>query len=62
MNRIDNKKLAASKEKARANLEEVKSPSEITPLIKSLKGSFNVPANFDYKKALTKGLSEKLEL
>jgi len=41
--------------------EEVKSPSEITPLIKSLKGSFNVPANFDYKKALTKGLSEKYQ-
>jgi len=41
--------------------EEVKSPSEITPLIKSLKGSFNLPANFDYKKALIKGLSEKYQ-
>ena len=39
--------------------EEVKSNREITPLVKSLRGSFTVPANFDYKKELTKGLSEK---
>ncbi len=32
---------------------------EITPLIKSLRGSFKAPAGFDYKKELSKGLSEK---
>ncbi len=32
---------------------------EITPLIKSLKGSFKAPSDFDYKKELGKGLSEK---
>ncbi|MGF1585732.1 MAG: DUF6364 family protein [Bacteroidales bacterium] len=32
---------------------------EITPLIKSLKGSFKAPKNFDYKKELSKGLTEK---
>lgn len=32
---------------------------EITPLIKSLKGSFKAPENFDYRKELSKGLTEK---
>lgn len=32
---------------------------EITPLIKSLKGSFKAPKSFDYKKELSKGLTEK---
>ncbi len=32
---------------------------EITPLIKSLKGSFKAPQDFDYKKELSRGLSEK---
>ncbi len=32
---------------------------EITPLTKSLRGSFKAPANFDYKKELPKSLSEK---
>ena len=32
---------------------------EITPLVKSLKGSFKAPPGFDYKKELGKGLSEK---
>lgn len=32
---------------------------EITPLVKSLKGSFKAPPGFDYKKELEKGLSEK---
>jgi len=32
---------------------------EITPLIKSLKGSFKAPQDFDYKKELSKGLAEK---
>ena len=36
-----------------------KSDIEITPLIKSLKGSFKAPEHFDYKKELSKGLSEK---
>jgi replicative DNA helicase len=36
-----------------------KSDIEITPLTKSLKGSFKAPANFDYKKQISKGLSEK---
>ncbi len=31
----------------------------ITSRIKSLKGSFSVPDDFDYKKELSKGLSEK---
>lgn len=32
---------------------------DITPLVKSLKGSFKAPDDFDYKSELTKGLSEK---
>jgi len=32
---------------------------EITPLIKSLKGSFKAPKDFDYKKELTKALEDK---
>ena len=32
---------------------------ELTPIVKSLKGSFKAPQNFDYKKDLTKGLTEK---
>jgi len=36
-----------------------KSDIEITPLTKSLKGAFKAPDDFDYKKQLTKGLSEK---
>ena len=31
----------------------------ITPLVKSLKGSFNAPADLDYKEQLSKGLSDK---
>jgi hypothetical protein len=33
--------------------------SDITPLVKSLRGSFTSPKNFDYKKELTDILSEK---
>ncbi|MFP4367580.1 MAG: DUF6364 family protein [Bacteroidales bacterium] len=36
-----------------------KSDIEITPLIKSLQGSFKAPKDFDYKKELSKGLSDK---
>ena len=32
---------------------------ELSPLIKSLQGSFKAPKSFDYKKELSKGLSEK---
>ena len=36
-----------------------KADIEITPLTKSLKGSFKAPKDFDYKKELSKGLSRK---
>jgi hypothetical protein len=39
--------------------EDDKTGIEITSLIKSLKGSFKAPEEFDYKKELSKGLSEK---
>lgn len=32
---------------------------EITPIVKSLMGSFKAPKDFDYKKELSKGLSNK---
>lgn len=32
---------------------------ELTPIVKSLKGSFSAPKNFDYKKELSNRLSEK---
>jgi predicted CopG family antitoxin len=32
---------------------------ELTPIVRSLKGSFNAPKNMDYKKELTNRLSEK---
>ncbi|MBN1650328.1 MAG: hypothetical protein JW857_03300 [Bacteroidales bacterium] len=32
---------------------------ELTPIVKSLLGSFNTPDDFDYKAELSKGLSEK---
>lgn len=32
---------------------------ELTPIVKSLKGSFKAPENFDYKKELSKRLTEK---
>jgi hypothetical protein len=39
--------------------EEVQNDIEITPLVKSLRGSFKAPADFDYKKELSKRLTEK---
>lgn len=39
--------------------EETERKDEITPLVKSLKGSFKAPPEFDYKKELTKSLSGK---
>ncbi len=32
---------------------------DISPLVSSLQGSFKAPESFDYKKELSKGLSEK---
>lgn len=32
---------------------------ELTPIVKSLKGSFKLPKDFDYKKELSKALEEK---
>jgi hypothetical protein len=34
---------------------------EITPIVKSLQGSFKAPPDFDYKKELTKSLSKKYQ-
>lgn len=31
----------------------------LSPIVKSLKGSFKMPVNFDYKEELRKGLEEK---
>jgi len=36
-----------------------KSEMEIAPTVKSMRGSFKVPLDFDYKKELTKSLSKK---
>ena len=38
---------------------EERTEEELSPLIKSLRGSFKMPKSFDYKKELSKGLSEK---
>ena len=63
------KKYAKGKERSLSNLienylkalttESNTKEIELTPTVKSLKGSFNAPKNFDYKKELTKRLSEK---
>ena len=39
--------------------EQKRSDSRITPIVKSLKGSFKAPDGFDYKKELAKGIAEK---
>ena len=39
--------------------EEGRDDIEITPLTKSLRGSFKAPKDFDYQKELSKGLSKK---
>ena len=33
--------------------------TDLTPIVKSLKGTFKAPKNIDYKKALSKRLTEK---
>lgn len=63
------KKYAKGKERSLSNLienylkaltsEESSNDIELTPIVKSLKGSFTEPKNFDYKKELTNRLSEK---
>jgi predicted CopG family antitoxin len=49
---IENYLLAITKEDNNETL-------ELTPIVKSLKGSFKAPKNFDYKKELQKKLTEK---
>ena len=39
--------------------EQVEDDIELTPIVKSLKGSFKAPDSFDYKKELTEILVEK---
>ena len=39
--------------------ESEKDEIELSPIVKSLKGSFKMPKNFDYKKELTDALTEK---
>jgi hypothetical protein len=37
----------------------LKSDIEMTPIVKSLRGSFKAPTNFNYKKELSKSISKK---
>ncbi len=63
------KKYAKIKERSLSNLIEnylkaltkdnLQNNIELTPIVKSLKGSFNAPKNFDYKKELSNRLSKK---
>jgi hypothetical protein len=63
------KKYAKVKERSLSNLienylkaltkESSSNEIELTPIVKSLKGAFTAPNNFDYKKELTNRLSEK---
>jgi hypothetical protein len=39
--------------------ERIEEDIEITPIVKSLRGSFTRPKDFDYKKEIQKRLSEK---
>jgi len=39
--------------------EETANDVKLTPIVKSLKGSFRAPKNFNYKKELSKRLTEK---
>ncbi|MBS3768977.1 MAG: DUF6364 family protein [Bacteroidales bacterium] len=49
---VENYLKIITKEQAKTNI-------EITPLTKSLRGTFKAPADFDYKKKLSEGLSDK---
>lgn len=63
------KKYAKDKERSLSNLienylkaltnESDSNEIELTPIVKSLKGSFTAPKNFDYKTELTNRLLEK---
>jgi hypothetical protein len=63
------KKYAKRKESSLSNIvenylkvlvsEKKPSETELTPIVKSLKSSFSAEPDFDYKKELTKKLSEK---
>ena len=63
------KKYAKSKENSLSNIIEnylkilvkdnTRTEIELTPIVKSLKGSFSSNSAFDYKKELTKRLSDK---
>ncbi|ROI07218.1 hypothetical protein EGH90_06600 [Kaistella haifensis] len=63
------KKYARKKERSLSDLienylkalttEEISKQDELSPTVKSLKGSFKMPKDFDYKKELSERLSEK---
>jgi len=63
------KKYAKEKERSLSDIienylkaiteDEIGEEIEITPLVKSLKGSFKAPKDFNYKVELSKALSEK---
>lgn len=63
------KKYAKEKERSLSDIvenylkaiteDEIIDDIEITPLVKSLKGAFRAPEDFDYKEELTKALSDK---
>ncbi|OWK74324.1 hypothetical protein CBW16_02620 [Flavobacteriaceae bacterium JJC] len=63
------KKYARKKERSLSDLienylkaltaKEIPQQEEFSPAVESLKGSFKMPKNFDYKKELTDRLSEK---
>ena len=63
------KKYAKEKERSLSDLIEnylkaltkdnLQNEIELTPIVKSLKGAFKAPKNFDYKKELINRLSEK---
>jgi predicted HAD superfamily phosphohydrolase YqeG len=63
------KKYAKRKEKSLSNIienylktlikENTNSETELSPIVKSLKSTFTTTADFDYKKELTKKLSDK---
>ena len=63
------KKYARQKERSLSDLienylkalttEEISKQGELSPKVKSLKGSFKIPEDFDYKKELSDRLTEK---
>ncbi|QTY27497.1 DUF6364 family protein [Flavobacterium sp. CS20] len=63
------KKYAKDKNRSLSNIienylkiltkEKIKEPKKINPVVKSLKGSFKIPKNMDYKKELRNRLEKK---